>query len=31
MELRGMDWFALAQERDSWRVLVKEVMNVGVP
>jgi len=31
MELRGMDWFVLAQERDSWRFLVKAVMNVGVP
>jgi hypothetical protein len=27
----GMDWFALAQDRDQWRVLVDTVMNLRVP
>jgi hypothetical protein len=27
----GMDWIALAQDRDRWRVLVKAVMNLRVP
>jgi len=25
------DWIEQAQERDRWRVLVNEVMNLGVP
>jgi hypothetical protein len=25
-----MDWIELAQERDRWRVLVNEVMNLWV-
>ena len=27
----GMDWIDLAQDRDSWRALVKVVMNLQVP
>jgi hypothetical protein len=27
----GMDWIELAQDRDSWLVLVTEVMNLRVP
>jgi hypothetical protein len=27
----GMDWIALAQDRDQWRALVKKVMNLRVP
>jgi len=26
-----MDWIGLAQDRDRWRTLVSEVMNLGVP
>ena len=26
----GMDWIELAQDRDRWRVLVAEVMNLRV-
>jgi hypothetical protein len=27
----GMDWIALAQDRDQWRALVNMVMNLWVP
>ena len=27
----GMDWIDLAQDRDTWRELVKAVMNLRVP
>jgi hypothetical protein len=27
----GMDWIDVAQDRDSWRALVKTVMNLRVP
>jgi hypothetical protein len=27
----GMDWIELAQDRDRWRALVYEVMNLRAP
>jgi hypothetical protein len=27
---RGMDWISLAQDRDRWRGLVNEVINLRV-
>jgi hypothetical protein len=27
----GMDWMELAENRDRWRALVNEVMNLRVP
>jgi hypothetical protein len=27
----GLDWIALAQDRDQWRALVNTVMNLRVP
>jgi hypothetical protein len=31
IELDGVDWFDLAQDRDQWRALVNTVMNLRVP
>jgi hypothetical protein len=28
---RGMNWIGLAQDRDKWRSLVNEVMNLRAP
>jgi hypothetical protein len=27
----GMDWIDMAQDRDRWRAVVNEVMNLRVP
>jgi hypothetical protein len=27
----GMDWTDMAQDRDRWRALVNEIMNLRVP
>jgi len=31
VEFGNLDWIDLAQDRDRWRALVKEVMNFWVP
>jgi hypothetical protein len=31
MELRGVDWIGLAQDRYRWRAVVNTVMNLWVP
>jgi hypothetical protein len=30
VEWRGMDWIGLAQDRDRWREIVNEEMNIRV-
>jgi hypothetical protein len=30
VEWRGVDWIALAEDRDRWRALVNTVMNIRV-
>jgi hypothetical protein len=27
----SMNWIGLAEDRDKWRALVNEVMNLGIP
>jgi hypothetical protein len=31
IELDGVDWMDMAQDRDKWRVLVNTVLNLRVP
>jgi hypothetical protein len=31
IEWDGMDWIAVAQDRDQWRACVNTVMNLRVP
>jgi hypothetical protein len=31
IELVGVDWISLAQDRDKWRPFVNEVMNLRLP
>jgi hypothetical protein len=31
VECGGMEWIGLAQDRDRWRAIVDEVMNLWVP
>ena len=31
LDVGGMDWIALAEDRDRWRVVVKAAMNFRVP
>jgi hypothetical protein len=31
IELEGVDWIHLSQNRDRWRALVNTVMNLQVP
>ena len=31
LDVRGMDWIDVAQDRNMWRALVNSVMNLWVP
>jgi hypothetical protein len=31
LESEGMDWIYLAQDRDTWRTIVNEVITIPVP
>jgi hypothetical protein len=31
IECGGVDWIALAQDKDKWRALVNAIMNLQVP
>jgi hypothetical protein len=31
VELEGLDWIDIAQDRDRWRTVVSAVMNLRVP
>jgi hypothetical protein len=31
IELGGVDWIDIAQDRDQWRDIVNTVFNLGVP
>jgi hypothetical protein len=31
IELGGVDWFGLVQDKDKWRALMNAVMNLWVP
>jgi hypothetical protein len=31
MRMEGVDWFDVAQDRDTWRAVVDMLMNLRVP